>query len=78
MPVISLIGRRSLHIRLVLLTMYVLLTLGAVTMVYPFLLMISGSFKSEVDTESFNMVPAYWFDDGYDVAGTDRVPWKPI
>ena len=55
-----------------------LLTLGAVTMVYPFLLMISGSFKSEVDTESFNMVPAYWFDDGYDVAGTDRVPWKPI
>jgi multiple sugar transport system permease protein len=63
MPVISPIGRRSLHIRIVLITMYVLLTLGAVTMVYPFLLMISGSFKSEVDTESLNIVPAYWFDD---------------
>ncbi|MAE66906.1 MAG: hypothetical protein CMJ18_21825 [Phycisphaeraceae bacterium] len=63
MPIISHIGRRSWKVRVLFAAMYLALALGAATMIYPFLLMISGSFKSEVDTDAFTIVPAYWFDD---------------
>ncbi|MDA1139446.1 MAG: carbohydrate ABC transporter permease [Planctomycetota bacterium] len=60
MPLISTVGRRSLHVRLLIASLYVVLTLGATTMVYPFLLMISGSFKSDVDKNEFDVVPAFF------------------
>ena len=39
---------------------YLLLAVGAVTMVYPFLLMVSGSLTSKIDANDFKMVPAYF------------------
>ncbi len=63
MPIISTIGRRSLKIRLVLTLIYSVLGLGAVTMVYPFVVMIGTSFTSEVDHDEFAPIPAYFFED---------------
>ncbi|MDD4872686.1 MAG: carbohydrate ABC transporter permease, partial [Kiritimatiellae bacterium] len=42
---------------------YACLAIGAITMVYPFLLMISGSFKSNVDRNDFDVIPAFFHDD---------------
>ncbi|MDD2332747.1 MAG: beta-galactosidase, partial [Candidatus Cloacimonetes bacterium] len=39
------------------------LFLGALTMVYPFLLMISSSLKSAVDSSSLALIPKYLYDD---------------
>ena len=63
MPIISNIGRRSTRIRIVFGLMFTVLTIGSVTMIYPFLMMLSGSFKSEADSEGLSVIPAYWFDD---------------
>ena len=41
MPIISTIGRKQPKMRFVLGLIYTVLTLGAVTMVYPFIVMIS-------------------------------------
>lgn len=43
--------------------MYAFLLIGAVTMIYPFLLMIAGSTKSSVDLNYFNVVPKFLYDD---------------
>ena len=48
MAIISRIGRRSFKVRALYVGMYAFLILGASSMVYPFLLMISGSTKSAV------------------------------
>jgi hypothetical protein len=42
--------------------MYVLLGIGACTMVYPFLLMVSGSVKSRLDANEMKVVPRYFYD----------------
>jgi len=63
MPIISRVGRKHWRIRSLVALIYIVLILGAVTMVYPFLLMVSGSFKSNIDFNSLDPVPAYWFDD---------------
>ena len=63
MPIISPIGRRSPKVRAVYVTIFAVLIVGAVTMVYPLLLMISGSFRSEVDSQGLSVIPAYWSDD---------------
>ncbi len=49
--------------KIYLLIIYIFLVLGGITMVYPFLIMISGSFKSDVDVYQFDAVPAYFFSD---------------
>ncbi len=63
MPIISQIGRRSWGVRLVLGAIYLVLLAGAATMVYPFMLMLSGSVKSETDLLLISPVPQFWFDD---------------
>jgi ABC-type glycerol-3-phosphate transport system permease component len=63
MPIISSIQHKSREGRLLVGAMYVLLTLGAVWMVYPFLLLLSGSVKSEVDVRQFDVFPKYLTDD---------------
>src|SRR3990172_9164217 len=63
MPIISQIGRRSSKVRTIYVAIFTVLTLGAATMIYPFLLMIAGSFNSEVDNEGLSLYPSYWFDD---------------
>ena len=62
MPLISTTGRR--HPRIVLLRegIFALLVLGALTMLYPFLLMLGGSVRSQVDLRERTLVPAYLHD----------------
>ncbi len=45
--------------------MYAFLLLGSASMVYPFLLMISGSMKGGVDTKYFDVVPRFLHDDAW-------------
>jgi ABC-type glycerol-3-phosphate transport system permease component len=59
MPIISRIGRRSTRTRLLIATIYAVLSIGAVTMIYPFTLMIAGSTKSAVDISENRLVPSY-------------------
>ncbi len=59
MAIISTIGRRDLKVRLLIGAIYAGLSIGALTMIYPFLLMIAGSTKSAVDTPDPHVVPPY-------------------
>ena len=63
MPIISIVGRKQRKIRILIGALYVILTLGALTMVYPFLLMVSTSFTSPADQNEFRLVPRYLHDD---------------
>lgn len=59
MPHIALVGRKALHTRFLIFCIYVALTLGGVTMVVPFWLMLSTSITSNVDSQDFTLVPRY-------------------
>ena len=63
MPLLSPIERRSWKARLLDITIHALLILGSATMVYPLLLMLSGSVKSNTDFTDFRVVPQYWRSD---------------
>lgn len=63
MPVISRVGRQSLKLRLIIMAIYAMLIAGAVSMVYPLLLMLSISIASEPDYHRFTLVPGYLYDD---------------
>lgn len=63
MPIISPIGARSWRIRWVYGAIYAVLAVGAVTMIYPFLLMLTGSVKSEADAAFISPWPQFWTDD---------------
>ncbi len=63
MPIISTVGRKEKKMRALIGALYVLLSLGALTMVYPFVLMISTSFTSYVDQDEFRPVPRYFYSD---------------
>lgn len=63
MPLIPTVGRKAPSIRVLIATIYVVLALGAVTMVYPFLLMLSTSVTSSTDTNEFRVVPRYLYQD---------------
>ena len=63
MPVISKIGARTWRVRLLYAAIFGVLTLGAVTMIYPFLLMLSGSLHSDADATSISPYPRFWFED---------------
>ena len=59
MPVILPSEKRKLRSRLVYLVLYASLAVGSLSMVYPFLLMASGSFKSRVDVQDLDLVPRF-------------------
>ncbi len=61
--IISAVGSKSWKIRFAYGIVFALLILGAVTMVYPFLLMLSGSVHSEADSQEIAPVPGFWHDD---------------
>jgi len=50
-------------VRILIGCIYAALIAGAVTMIYPFLLMASGSMKSAVDSRTLDVVPAFLLDD---------------
>lgn len=61
MPIIPQVGRRGLSLRLVIWSVYTVLSVGAVTMVYPFALMVSTSFEDKLDRSSseYRLVPRW-------------------
>ncbi|MFA4945276.1 MAG: carbohydrate ABC transporter permease [Lentisphaeria bacterium] len=63
MPIISEIGKRSLKVRLLHATIYLVLLAGAATMLYPLLLMLAGSVKSDADPWTATPYPEFWFND---------------
>ncbi len=63
MSIIGRVGRRSPRVRLLNLLIHLLLILGAITMVYPFLLMVSASLRSNVDSSRLSLLPAYLLSD---------------
>ena len=63
MPIVSKIGRKAWPVRLLVGLIYVLLTAGSLTMIYPFLLMVAGSTKSGVDTPENRVIPSFLTDD---------------
>jgi multiple sugar transport system permease protein len=59
MPIISTIGRKSPKVRALIWSLYAALVAGAITMLYPFMLMVAGSTKSAVDTPDAHVIPPY-------------------
>lgn len=63
MPMIPHVGRRHLRTRALIAGLYAVLVLGGLTMVYPFVLLLSGSTKSGVDVKDLAWVPRFLLDD---------------
>ncbi len=63
MPIISKIGSRSWSVRLVYGAIFAVLIFGALSMLYPVMLMLSGSLKSETDIMRITPWPDYLFND---------------
>lgn len=63
MAIISKGGRRSWKIRLIYIVMYMILGAGAITMVYPFALMVGGSMTTPYDFDDFAIIPKYLYND---------------
>lgn len=63
MPMISQVGRKAPKTRLLIAGLYLLLGLGGLTMIYPFVLLMAGSTKTGVDIKDVSWVPAFVFDD---------------
>jgi len=55
--------RRHWKTKLLYVVLYVVVVIGALTMIYPFLIMISGSLKCRTDFEDFEVIPSYLTDD---------------
>jgi len=63
MPIIGQVGRRSFKVRALNVAIHLVLMVGAITMIYPFTIMVSGSFKSVVDSKEFSAWPRYFTND---------------
>lgn len=63
MSLVCMVGRKSLKTRLIFLGMYLLLLVGAVTMIYPFFLMISIATTGKGDPLELNPIQPYWTND---------------
>ncbi|MBS1718686.1 MAG: ABC transporter permease subunit [Armatimonadetes bacterium] len=62
MPLIGRVGRKRLRSRLAIGVLYGLLSLGALTTLYPFLLMVSIGLKGPTDQNDLTLVPQYLSD----------------
>lgn len=69
MSIISKMERRSAWGRFVIGFIFLFLTVGGLTILYPFALMVSGSVRSEMDETELNFLPRYLLD-------TDRLYQK--
>ena len=63
MAIIPTVGRKSLSLRILIIGLYFALSIGAVTMVYPFLVMLSTAVKSSVDVNQYSVIPKYLYDE---------------
>ena len=62
MSIISKIESKTRRGRLIHALIFAVLTFGGITMLYPFVIMVSGSLRSEMDETDLDMVPGYFFD----------------
>ena len=60
MSLVGKVGRKRWRARLAMASLYLLLSLGAVVSIYPFLLMLSTGFKGPTDQNDDRLVPAYF------------------
>ncbi len=60
MSLVGQVGRKRIRARFALLVIYALLSLGAVTTLYPFILMASTGFKGPTDQNDNKLIPAYF------------------
>lgn len=63
MPIIDKVGRKTKSVKLLIILMYTVLIIGGITMVYPFILMLSSSITTSIDYNDFRIIPKYLFDD---------------
>jgi len=63
LPIIGKVGRRSLKMRILNVVIHLVLLIGAITMIYPFTMMVSASFKSHVDSINFSVYPEFFVND---------------
>jgi len=59
MPLIPTVGRKTWKMRVLLGALYLVLSLGAVTMVYPFLVMLGQSMTSQYEKADYAILPRY-------------------
>ena len=59
MPLIPRVGRNSAKMRALVAAIYAVLSLGAVSMVYPFLVMLGASVTSQYDQDRYDILPRY-------------------
>lgn len=60
MSLVGKVGRRRPRARFAMLMLYLILSLGALTTLYPFALMISTGFKGPTDQNDNKLIPTYW------------------
>lgn len=60
MGLIGTVGRRSARVRAATVCVYLALTLGAVTTLYPFAVMFTTGFKGPTDQNDNRLIPTYW------------------
>ena len=63
MSIISKVEAGSRRGKVIFAAIILLLTAGGATMVYPFLIMISGTLRSEMDEKDLDLLPAYLMDE---------------
>jgi multiple sugar transport system permease protein len=63
MPIISQVGGRSLKVRMTYGALFLILILGGVSMIYPMMLMVSGSVQSQVDYPRLSVLPEFLWND---------------
>src|SRR5437762_14230681 len=63
MPILTPLERRSPAARALVGVIYTLLLVGAVTMVYPFLIMVGSSMTSAMDVLEYRVAPRYFADE---------------
>jgi len=61
MPIIIKSERKSTYARIVFAICYLILVIGGITMIVPFLIMVSGSFKGKVDRHDYDLIPAFLY-----------------
>lgn len=62
MSLVGLVGSKRPRARLAMVVLYALLTLGALTTLFPFVTMVSVGMKGPTDQDDGKLVPAYWTD----------------
>lgn len=63
MSLVGKVGRKTARARLAMAVVYTLLTIGALTTLYPFVMMVSTGFKGPTDQNDNRILPSFWQDD---------------